>query len=100
MEFCTSASAPATPIYKSFIHPHIHRLPSTLVEIIPPTCSLAHIISQRYDTQLRRGTVAGSVAFTTPVLGVWAGCAGASGMGTSEKSSWEMALIVHVSALR
>lgn len=35
--------------------------------------------------------------FTLLVCGAAAGCAGASGIGTSEKSSWPMALIVNVS---
>lgn len=41
--------------------------------------------------------IASLTGFSIPVCGEWGGCAGASGIGTSEKSSWATALIVHES---
>lgn len=74
-------------IYNSLVRSHVHHLPAAHVENVPLPYDFAHIISHRYDFQFCRGTASGLTAFTTPVLGVWAGWAGASGMGTSEKSS-------------
>lgn len=89
--------SPTMPIYTSLIHYHVY-LPTTHAQNVPLPCTLADIVSHQSDFQFRRGTSSGLTAFTVLALGVWAGCAGASGMGTSEKSSWEMALIVYASA--